>query len=145
MNDSAPEWVKDFTHIKDPVEQLEFVRNFLPNWITNVIDNYSDDYNYLIQNWKLICNGMNVSPQKILLVNHLPTNKDDKDFLKINFISDLLTRNGYIIRRNNEFISCRNCLKAIPSESLYNMIREKAPPQISSTTPLYYSDTCSNC
>ena len=71
--------------------------------------------------------------------------KNLKHFLKINFISDLLTRNGYIIRRNNEFISCRNCLKAIPSESLYNMIREKAPPQISSTTPLYYSDTCSNC
>jgi hypothetical protein len=107
MNDNAPDWAKKLSNIEVHDQLLKYVEEILPDWISHFISSYSHDYNFLSKNWEFICNDLKISPQKILLVKFLPSNKDSTDFLKINFVCDILTRKGYIIRRNTEFRAIR--------------------------------------
>jgi hypothetical protein len=118
------------------VEEVErVIETYYPNWLVISLDAYSNDYPHLQKNWHLLCEKMNVQPQKIVLVNSIdfgdtPTTQ--------NKICDFMTKHGYVVRRTSEFIACAVCEKAIPCLGIWNMLKHKKFP-----VPQTWSNTCS--
>jgi hypothetical protein len=125
-------------------ELINSIKNLYPSWIVGIIDNYSQDYPHLIKNWETICEMTDSQPQKILLVESLwfdavAVNREGKyELLKT--ACDILTRKGYCVRREGEFISCEKCGKALVSFGLFVALKEKNLP-----VPDSWSPKCSEC
>lgn len=132
-------------------ELMEKINDFDKDWVCKILDRYSEDYPHLQKNWEKICKEVvKKETKKIILVNKIPVNKDDKDYEKISLICKELYEKGYIVRRDEEFIGCPVCQMAIPNENLYNKLRDfknikdvKLPKYFS--IPEYWSEKCVKC
>lgn len=102
----------------DHNEIIKKLNHKFPNWINNIVDNYRKDYDYLNSNWVKLCEKLNTTPKKILLVNYLPHPNDKNKNNDILQYSDLLTKHGYVVRRESEFLVQDNLI--FPTEDLYN-------------------------
>lgn len=114
---------------------LDMVNNYFPNWVLNSLDSYSNDYPHLQSNWEKICNMLKTTPKKILLVSNINFEKSI-----LNIVSEVLTKNGYCIRRIDEFIACVNCEKAIPCKEIWELLKEKG-----FNVPNVWKIHCKNC
>lgn len=127
---------------------IEYINQILPGWIQCVLDTYSNDYMYLTTNWKRLCNDFGTTMKNIIIVNDIPNGVSRKqlsieDKNKI-VVLDILTRNGWVIRRNNEFMECNQCKKsAILSKSLWKLLVNK--PMFKSKIPKTYRNVCLKC
>jgi hypothetical protein len=95
---------------------------------------YSDDYPHLTKNWKFICNNLNVTPKKILLVDDIKFNGSN------HLIYENLTKEGFVVRRKDEFIGCVYCGSAIPCQEIWKLLREK-----NLTNLKEWSNKCTKC
>jgi hypothetical protein len=113
------------------------VDELYPDWFVTVLPDYSDDYPHLRDNWYKLCHKMNVNPAQIMIVSYL--SGDSHHSLLSNF-AECFTRAGFSVRRKNEYLPCVKCNRAIPSQMVYNLFREKG-----FTVPEVYSTKCTNC
>ena len=120
-----PKWVLEL--VDSQTEQmLDIVNRQFPKWITHVSNGYHLKYNMLNRNWNDICENLKCERQKILLVSTLPT-KDDEDqqlAAEMAFACDFLTQKGFVIRRDIEFLKCKNSDRVYPCKELYNEMRK---------------------
>ena len=113
--------------------------NYYPNFIKNIFDNYSDDYPNLKSNWDTICKKCNTTPKKIILVEEINL-VDFKNNKLINIYNEILTRVGFCVRKEKDFIGCKVCNKAIPCIELYNILKVNG-----NYIPNKWSNICSKC
>ncbi len=119
-------------------EVKNLIDTIYPGWIKGMIECYSDDYPSLTESWKNICeNELKVKPVAIIVLDRLPLSED---FVLVNFFAETLTRAGFCVRRKEEVIACYKCSKAIPSSSLYDMLKRKGE-QI----PDVWARSCVSC
>jgi hypothetical protein len=123
--------------IKTREETHQFIDNHFPGWLVISLTEYSKDYNYLQKNWEKICEMSKCKTQEIVLVSDI---KFDKEHIAINVIAEFMTRNGYCVRRSEEFLSCVTCEKAIPCQNLWKLMKDKNMP-----VPKKWSEKCSSC
>lgn len=130
--------LEEFNSMTDEYDILCFIENVFENWLVDVIDGYSSDYKRLDDNWGMLCKQMNVRKRKIILVSELNFN-DDFKILKL--VCERITTMGFLIRRYCEFVKCKKCKMAIPSEELYNRMKSVN----ANISPSCWSNNCTRC
>lgn len=113
------------------------IEKYYPNWIEKVLNHYSKDYYILFSNWKNISNLLHTSPKKIILVNFISF---EPEYSVLNKVCDFLTKNGYCVRRFDEFISCPVCNSVIPCKLVYDTMKSK-----NIGVPETWKEKCINC
>jgi len=119
-------------------DTINFINNYLPGWIVGILSEYSQDYPHLITNWQYLCREMKTEPKKILLVDKIIYDPDNTLLIHL---CEFITKNGYVVRRKEEFIACDRCGKVLPSQGLYEYMKTKIPNNV----PERWSNKCSTC
>ena len=135
--DSMKRVLEELKGLDDHSKIHELILKTFPTWLVHVTSTYSEDYPHLDKNWRFICEKTGVSKQQIVIVDDIV--KDD-DHLLINIFCERMAREGYIVRRKREFIGCQVCGAAIPSESVFNHMKDNSLP-----TPDVWSNKCLSC
>jgi|SRR3989344_2821814 len=131
------EILKEFQELKNPKETQNLIERTFPTWIVAILNSYCKDYPHLENNWKEICRRTKTVPKKIVLVQIL---KFATNFKLINIFAEIMTREGYVVRRVGEFIPCKKCQTAIPCYEIWALLKEK-----NFFVPEEWSETCLNC
>lgn len=122
---------------KDVNDAQNIIMEYYPGWLVDSFSCYSSDYPHLQENWEKICGMLGSTPVKIVIVSEI---KFDSDHKTINSICNFMTKNGYCVRREGEFIPCDICHKAIPCEEIWNLLKSKKFP-----VPEVWSTKCTKC
>jgi hypothetical protein len=129
---------KLFTELyKDRENFLEIIEKYYPTWIQHRLDNYSLDYPHLQKNWEILLEKANKPKRKILLVDEMNV---DEDHTTILTLCEILAREGFIVRRTEEFFPCSICNSALPTKTLYKGFKKNGI-----TVPKKWMDKCKNC
>lgn len=127
---------------------LEAVKNLIlrvfPDLIKKYTRGYCKDYPHLIATWFALCQAINTEPKGIALIEFVPPSiKDDIDenYSLLRKFLDTMTANGFVARRIEEFFLCDNCELAIPSYSLYKILKYIKPDKV----PVNWDIKCSDC
>jgi hypothetical protein len=135
--ENTPEVLAKLAILPTIKEVKELVDNIFPKWITTVMNSYSTDYPNLQRNWLKLSKMSGVEPVEILIVEDMVF--DDAHTL-IRTFAELFTRCGYMVRRKSEFFPCETCGKALPSEELYDKMKDK-----NVIIPVAWGEKCSGC
>ena len=119
-------------------EAEKIISENFPGWLVYSTDNYSDDYAYLRQNWEYICKTIGTPTKRIVLVSDI--NFQSEAHKELNEVAEFMTKNGYCVRRDTEFILCPVCESAIPSKPVWEVMRSKGLP-----VPTVWSNFCLKC
>ena len=130
--------LKDMNTIKDLDGILNMINIIYPDWIVYMLNNYSEDYPHLIKNWDTIVKTSNLTKGKIIVVRFM---SDKEDHKLIRIFADLFTTSGSVLRTVNDLSPCPKCSLAIPSEYVYNKMKEHKIP----TLPEKWSIQCTKC
>jgi hypothetical protein len=109
----------------------------MEKYVLKTISNYSTDYPTLIKNWDFLCEKFSTRKKEILLVKDIDFKQSDSEMMKV---FDIATKDGYCIRRVDEFTTCRTCGNAIPCKELWTLLHSKNIP-----VPDVWSEKCSTC
>lgn len=134
---NADEIINTISEMKKHDEIHNLIIQTFPGWILYSTDTYSDDYLYLNNNWKKVCEMTKTTPKKIVLVDYINFHPD---FALIRAFCNIMTTFGYCVRRKEEFGSCEKCGKAIPVEQVWKVMKSKDMP-----VPDKWSSKCSVC
>jgi hypothetical protein len=118
-------------------DTLNTIEKYYPYWIVHTTEKYSQDYSNLDLNWKNLCKLLHTEPKKIILVNFISF---DSEYSILNRVCDFLTKNGYCVRRFDEFITCTKCNGTIPCKNVFNTMKNN-----NVKTPLLWKEKCINC
>lgn len=118
-------------------ELQAYIQTTYPGWLSCSFTKYSKDYPFLEKNWEILCNELKVAKRKIVLVSNITF---DEKHTVLSFFCEYLTKLGYVVRRQHEFIGCQICGSAIPAEGLWGFMREKHLP-----VPENWANKCSSC
>jgi hypothetical protein len=113
------------------------VEDVFPGWFITVLRGFSNDYPHLTKNWETVCKSMNVGMAQIMIVDDY---FEDEAHSLVRHFSECFTRAGFAVRRKAEFIPCEKCMSAIPSEGMYNLMKEK-----DFNVPEKWSNKCVAC
>ena len=91
-----------------------------PGLFITVLEKFSDDYPHLNQNWKKLCDSVPTTPKQIIILDNY---SDDCTLIKT--FAECFTNAGFAVRRKVEYIPCPKTVKAVPSESIYRLFKEK--------------------
>lgn len=120
------------------LKQIEILmKEILPGWCLGFLNKFSDDYPVLTKNWYSMCKKINIKPTQIMLVKNIDISKKQTPE---SLFSECFSKAGFCVRRITEFNYCPNCLSAIPTEKLYNIIKEN-----NNNIPKKWSQYCINC
>lgn len=151
-----PEDPKELKDLKDTLyaqtnamDLYKEVTAHFPDWVKYIgTDGYSSDYSYLQRNWEIVCKKFGTKPEKIVLVEYVSSRppEESQNYTILATICYLLTRNGYVVRRIEEFQECSqtDCVRLLPSHSCWDVIRKGAVER-GIPIPSVWSDSCSNC
>jgi hypothetical protein len=113
------------------------VEDVFPGWFITVLRGFSNDYPHLTKNWQTVCKSMNVGMAQIMIVDDY---FEDEAHTLVRHFAECFTRAGFAVRRKAEFIPCEKCMSAIPSEGMYNLMKEK-----DFNVPEKWSNKCIAC
>ena len=119
-------------------EVIDIINSTFPTWILGCPQKYSKDYEHFQNNWKYVCKKSQCEPLNIVIVDMIEFN--DKNYTLIKLFSELLTCFGHSVRRKEEFIECKACGDAIPTQSVYNQLVERKID-----VPTFWSMRCKGC
>lgn len=114
------------------------VDKYFPEWIIGTIEGYSKDYIFLENNWKNVCNKMNVSPTKIIIVDS--NIMMDGNHKLISLFAEILTKSGFCVRSKNHFFACKKCGRALPHTETYDIFKNN-----NNIIPETWSTICEKC
>jgi len=104
-------------------EVIELINETFPKWILGCYKKYSKDFPQFQNNWEYICKKNGCAILNIIIVDKIVFNNPKYSLIKI--FCDLLTVFGHSVRRKEEFIGCKICDDALPSEKLYTQLVER--------------------
>ena len=113
--------IKDIMKLQTVKEIYDLLLTIYPDFIINILLNYSKDYPHFDINWIGMCKTLKVSKAQIILVDEYP--QDDNHIL-LKLFSELLTQAGFVIRKYTEFFPCPICNSGLPSNVIYNKLKE---------------------
>jgi uncharacterized phage protein (TIGR02220 family) len=108
-----------------------------PEWFITMLDQYSNDYPDLTTNWNNCCKRANVSPTQIMIVEEIEQGDDNT---LIREFTECFSAVGFQVRRQMELIPCSVCFKALPSQMLYDYMKDK-----NITVPDQWNSKCTTC
>ena len=121
LQQQPPKWVIELVDDSKSLDEIiHIIKEQFPEWIKHISNGYHKKYNWLNKNWDNICDNLKCKRQKILLVSKVPS-KDDSDQQKAGemaFVCDFLTQKGFVIRRDIEFLKCKNSDNVYPCKEL---------------------------
>jgi len=117
---------------------MKIITETFPSWIVGYPTKYSDDYPSFTDNWNFVCKKSGCTPLNIIIVDFMCFN--EKGYTLVQMFSELLTMFGHSIRRKEEFIGCKICGNAIPTEQVFYQLRER-----NVKTPNIWMVKCVNC
>jgi hypothetical protein len=106
-----------------------------PGLFITVLPSFCDDYPHLNKNWETICNSIPTTPKQIMILDNYP-----EDATLVKAFAECFTTAGFAVRRKAEYIPCGKCGKAVPSESIYTLFKEKG-----FSVPEQWSQYCVKC
>lgn len=140
---------KDPQHFNDIVEELKNAENHdnvvniitktFPTWIIGWPKRYSVDYPHFKNNWDFVCKKAGCKPLSVIIVDKIEFGNPEYKLVKL--FSELLTVFGHSVRRKEEFIGCKICGDAIPSQGIYQQLVERKVANI----PSCWMIKCSGC
>ena len=126
-----PENVKlnDLRELRTIEDVLRYANTNYPGWIAGFAERYSDDYPHLTCTWVEMAKMLKTTPSQIILVSYIPllnlSNGSDSPVLA--GVCDIFSRSGFMLRRNEEFITCPVCDALLPSKKAYGNLTVKPP------------------
>ena len=122
---------------ESPENVLMIITEALPGWLCRSTDRYCEDYPSLNKNWEILCQKANTEKKMIYTVKEIVF--DDKHLLQ-NIFCERLSREGFIMRREEELCFCKVCEAAIPSKKIHGVMKHHNLP-----VPEVWRDCCSKC
>ena len=119
-------------------EVIDIINSTFPSWILGCPKKYSKDYKHFQNNWQFVCNKSGCQPLNIVIVDMIEFN--DKNYTLIKLFAEILTVFGHSVRRKEEFIECKACGDAIPTQLVYNQLVERKID-----VPVFWSARCKDC
>ena len=117
---------------------LRIINNTFDTWLKGFPKRFSEDYPHFQNNWEYVCKKSNCTPLNIAIVDFMVFN--NPKYRLIQTFAELLTVMGYSVRRKEEFIGCKVCGNAIPTQPIYGQLRDRKIP-----VPMYWMTKCVNC
>lgn len=118
----------------------KIIDEVFPGWIVAFLKTYSKDYPNFNTNWKKICIQLGVKQSEIMIVDYIDFSNND-NYKLVRMFCELFTRAGFSVRTKDDFIPCSNCDSAIPTETMYKILKSRAV-----VVPNTYSNVCKgNC
>ena len=129
MKDPEHVKVNDLCKLRALEDVLRYANKNYPGWIAGFADRYSDDYPHLTCTWVEMAKMMKAKPSQIMLVSHVPLLNEGggSDTPVLAGICDIFSRSGFMLRRNEEFVTCTVCDALIPSRKAYDKLTVKPP------------------
>lgn len=134
--------------IKKNDDLYELIHQLLPNWIIHTCDGYTSEYSILESNWKNLCSEWKTTPQKILIVSHVPSREEfeklqsnDSAFQILATCCNRLTGNGFVVRADTELVACEKCKQAMLSRRVYDYLQQHKSPLASGE----WNECCKAC
>jgi len=147
-----PKWFLDIQEKGRNISEIvKIINEVIPDWCVKILDEYSVDYPHLKDNWIHCCKRVETTPNKIVVVRDIPTERDAPHFRHIHTMCDYLTRLGCVVRRVDEIIECSVCGRALASKALYDAIcnldtdNVQRLRQIKMVLPEVWSEKCREC
>jgi len=91
-----------------------------PGLFITVLPEFSDDYPHLNKNWKSICDAIPTTPKQIIILDNY-----SEDCSLVKTFTECFTTTGFAVRRKSEYIPCEKTGKAVPTEHIYMLFKEK--------------------
>ena len=113
--------MKSIIKMKTIKDIHELLMSIYPTFIKNTLEEYSKDYPQFDINWRVLCLSLKVRKAYILLVNEW---EEDDDHLLLKTFCEIFTQAGFVIRKYTEFFPCPVCKHLLPSEEMYNKLKE---------------------
>lgn len=137
---------EDFEQVVEEVKNAEthddvvkIINKTFPGWILGWPKRYSLDYPHFQNNWAFVCKKAGCTPLSVIIVDTIEFKKPNYKLVKL--FSELLTVFGHSVRRKEEFIGCKMCGDAIPTELVYKQLVERKVSNI----PSCWMIKCKNC
>ncbi len=122
--------VEEIKNAETHGELIEIIDKTFPGWILGWPKRYSVDYPHFQNNWEFVCKKSKCSPLSVIIVDTIEFKKSNYKLVRM--FSELLTVFGHSVRRKEEFIGCKMCGDAIPTESVFRQLVERKVPNIPS-------------
>jgi hypothetical protein len=119
-------------------EVLTLINEIFPNWIIGCPKRFCIDYPHFQYNWEYVSKKSGCKTLNIIIVDEIVF--DNPKYSLIRLFCELLTVFGHSVRRKEEFIGCKVCGDAIPSQYIHNQLVER---HIS--TPASWMLKCQKC
>jgi len=136
--DNKDEIIEQLKELDSTQDIRSMIEEIFPGWLKWYASGYSKDYPHLTNNWSFICRKNNTSAKKVIIVDEIFFDKENHFVLML--FCEIMTRNGYVVRRKEEYVSCKNCEKAIPSKHVWQQMKNAGL-----IIPQIWSDKCSEC
>ena len=120
-------------------EVVKIINKTFPVWIIGWPKRYSDDYPHFQNNWKFVCNKAGCKPLSVIIVSIIEFKKPNYRLVRL--FSELLTMFGHSVRRKEEFVGCKMCGDAIPTDSVYKQLVDRKVANI----PSCWMIKCKKC
>lgn len=102
---------------------VQIINETFPEWILGWPKRYCVDYPHFQNNWKFVCKRSGTKTLSVMIVDQIVFNDSRYSLLKL--FCELLTLFGHSVRRKEEFVGCKVCGDAIPSEMVYGQLVER--------------------
>lgn len=172
--DNCEEVKEELKACKNFFEVKAIIEREFPSWIVSMSDAYSKDYDFLNTTWELFCGKIKAKKQQIVLVDFIPNEEDytkDPRMIKpgqgkailpvqpmtgqgvsalpsyslLTKFLDTMAVNGFLVRRNTEFILCEYCKAVLPSKDLYKKWYKQWYYTYGDRIPRYHKRMCEGC
>lgn len=117
---------------------IKIINNTFPGWILGWPKRFCVDYPHFQSNWEFVCKRTKSSPLSVIIVDRVVFNDPTHSLLQ--FFCELLTMFGHSVRRKEEFIGCKLCGNAIPTQPVYRQLKERKLQ-----VPSFWSMRCQSC
>ena len=124
------EIINDIKNAETHDDVVSIINKTFPEWILGWPKRYCVDYPHFTNNWEFVCKKAGCKPLSVIIVDLIEFN--DPDYTLIKLFAELLTVFGHSVRRKEEFIGCKICGDAIPTQDVYNQLVERKVTNIPS-------------
>jgi hypothetical protein len=109
-------------------EVITLINEIFPGWILGWPKRYSTDFPHFQNNWEYICKKSKCNPLSIIIVDIILF--DDPKYTLVKLFSELLSVFGHSVRRKEEFIECKICGDALPTQNIFVQLVDRKVTQL---------------
>jgi hypothetical protein len=133
------EVVEEIKNAEKHDQVIEIINKTFPRWILGWPKRYCQDYPHFQNNWEFVCKKTGCSSLSVIIVDYVDFKSPQYKLIRM--FCELLTLFGHSVRRKEEFIGCKVCGDAIPTQKVYKQLLERKVLNI----PKVWSLRCKNC